>query len=172
FPVRLFINIGIGGAYAGAGLDIGDVALASSELYGDEGVSARGGIKGLKEIGIPLLQRGRKRYFNEFPISLPKGPLVCGQRDRPFSVKPGRFVTVSAVSGTPERAAELETRFHALCENMEGAAVAQVCALYRVRLHEVRGISNIAGIRDKRKWNVDRAVQNCQRTVLELIAPS
>lgn len=172
FPVRLLINFGIGGAYAGEGLAIGDVAIASSEILGDEGVASAHTIDGLKKIGIPLVQRGRKRYFNEFPLSLPRNPWRPERDNGRFAVKSGRFVTVSAVSGTPERAAELQKRFKSLCENMEGAAVAHVCALYGVTLHEVRGISNIAGVRDRRRWNIARAAHNCQKTVLGMIRPS
>ena len=52
---------------------------------------------------------------------------------------------------------------------MEGAAIAQLCALYNVPFLEIRGISNIAGIRDKRKWNLKLASQNSQTAALEAI---
>jgi futalosine hydrolase len=51
---------------------------------------------------------------------------------------------------------------------MEGAAIAQVCAIYKIPMLEIRGISNIAGERDKRKWNLDLASENCQELVLKI----
>ena len=171
YPANAIINIGVGGAYPGSGLNIGDIALATREIYGDDGVIDSGGWVGLEKIGIPLVQDGKKKYFNEFPMTVPhlarrgKG----GTEEVPFNIKAGRFVTVSAATGTQKRAKELEKRFNALCENMEGAAIAQVCALYKIPLFEIRGISNIAGIRDKRKWDLHLASENCQLMTLDLI---
>ena len=53
---------------------------------------------------------------------------------------------------------------------MEGAAIAQVCAIYNIPVFEIRGISNIAGIRDKRRWNLSLASENCQKAGMELIS--
>jgi futalosine hydrolase len=184
FPFKQMINLGVGGAYPGSGLKIGDIAIASKEIYGDDGVITSNGREGLKKIGIPLVQVGKKKYFNEFPISNP--PLIppfpggdhgrgfsfaSGNKmeERDFKIKSGNFVTVSATTGTHKRAAELEKRFNAVCENMEGAAIAQVCTIYKVPLLEIRGISNIAGVRDKRKWNLKLASKNCQDMVLNMM---
>jgi len=168
FPVRLVINCGIGGAYPESGLAIGDVAIASMEIYGDDGVYGPP-FEDMRRIGIPLLQSGRDRYFNEFPIekTLLKrlGPIISGSRN----VKVGTFITLSSISGTPERAIELRRRFDAICENMEGAAIAHVCKIYKTPMLEIRGISNIAGIRDKRRWKPELASQNCQGFVLEVL---
>ncbi len=178
FPVKNIINLGVGGAYPGSGLRIGDIAVASKEIYGDEGVITSKGYEGIKTIGIPLLQRGGRKYFNEFPVSasLLIAPsarahttLPAGRRGFNFKIKSGRFVTVSAATGTRKRTEELERRFKPICENMEGAAIAQVCTIYEIPMLEIRGISNIVGIRDKRKWNLKLASENCQKAVLEAI---
>ncbi|MBI5050912.1 MAG: futalosine hydrolase [Nitrospirae bacterium] len=158
FQIRHIINFGVGGAYPESGLARGDVAIATKEIYGDEGVISSGGWSDMKAIGIPVVQRGKEKYFNEIPID--KSPLI----------KSGNFVTVSSVTGTLKRALELEKKFHAICENMEGAAIAHVCVMYKIPLLEIRGISNIAGLRDKRKWNLKLASENCQEAVLEIIA--
>ena len=34
----LIVNTGCGGAYSGSGLSVGDLAVATAEIYGDEGV--------------------------------------------------------------------------------------------------------------------------------------
>lgn len=179
FSIKKIITIGVGGAYPGSGLTIGDIAIASREIYGDDGVFTSEGIIGMKEVGIPLVQIGRKKYFNEFTLIPPasrryeaiqafyNGGDQSGMED--FQMKSGNFVTVSATTGTQRRAKELEKRFDALCENMEGAAIAQVCMIYNIPLIELRGISNIAGVRDKRKWNMKLASENCQKAVMKLI---
>jgi len=174
FPVENVINLGVGGAYPGAGLQKGDIAVATREIYGDEGVITSRGYEGMETIGIPLLQMDGRRYFNEFPVSasLLLAPsakvdmtVPAGRGD--FKMKSGSFVTVSAATGTRRRTEELQRRFKPVCENMEGAAIAQVCAIYKIPMLEVRGISNIVGIRDKRKWNLELASENCQRAVLD-----
>jgi futalosine hydrolase len=177
FPVRGIINFGIGGAYRHSGLEHGDIAVALKEVYGDEGAFTQAGWKGLQEIDIPLIMKGKKIYFNEFPLdrSLLERALKClnpiTHHVSPITnIKSGNFVTVSSVSGTQKRAHELEKRFHAVCENMEGAAVAQVCTLYNIPMLEIRGISNIAGVRDKRTWRAERASENCQQAVLNIIS--
>ncbi len=172
-PVKKIINIGVGGAYPGKGLGVGDIAVAAKEIYGDEGVIDSGGWSSMKKIGIPLVQKGRKKFFNEFPVMLPPLPGKIradkGGKLSGFKVEAGNFVTVSAASGTRKRAEELGKKFNALCENMEGAAIAQVCAIYNIPLFEIRGISNIAGIRDKRRWNLSLASENCQKAGMEMI---
>ncbi len=177
FPVENIINLGVGGAYPGAGLGIGDIAVATKEIYGDEGLVTSKGYEGMETIGIPLLQRGGRRYFNEFPVSasLVLSPSVKVDtallaEGGDFMVKPGSFVTVSAATGTRKRTRELRERFAPVCENMEGAAVAQVCTIYEIPMLELRGISNIVGIRDKRKWNLELASENCQRALLEAMS--
>ncbi len=182
FSIGYVLNAGAGGAYPLSGIGIGDIAIASAEIYGDEGViTLKGGKRpaykwsGLEDIGIPLVQNGKKRIFNE--ICLNKKILrkavnsLKKQTAQPggVKIKAGRFVTVSAASGSKQRASELEGRFNAICENMEGAAVAHVCALYKIPLLEIRGISNIAGVRDKRSWNLRLASYNCQEAVLRAI---
>ena len=181
FPVRGIINLGVGGAYPGSGLKIGDIAVALREIYGDEGVISSKGWKNLKSIDIPLVQTGRKKYFNEFPLdkkfaqkalgSIPPNPpqLSCESKKWGCRVKSGNFITVSSTTGTHKRAVELKNRFNAICENMEGAAIAQVCVIYKIPMLEIRGISNIAGIRDKRQWNLKLASENCQKLLLKII---
>ncbi|MBI5664692.1 MAG: futalosine hydrolase [Nitrospirae bacterium] len=172
YPVSAIINIGVGGAYPGSGLKAGDIAFASKEIYGDEGVIGAEGWGGLEKIGIPLVKEGRKRYFNEYPLNS-ISPSVYKGKNRMTGwnckIMRGNFVTVSAVSGTQRRARELERRFNAVCENMEGAAIAQVCTLYKVPMFEIRGISNIAGSRDKTKWDLQLASGNCQKLMLDII---
>ena len=185
FPIRYIINSGVGGAYPHARLEIGHIAIALKEIYSDKGVISSKGQKGLKEIGIPLVQAGRRKYFNEFPfdkrlikkalyhlshIPSHSSPLPLGERKEVWGIiKAGNFITVSAATGTYKRALELEKKFNAICENMEGAAIAQVCAIYKIPMLEIRGISNIVGERNKRKWNLKLASENCQRAVLRVI---
>jgi futalosine hydrolase len=64
---------------------------------------------------------------------------------------------------------ELHARFDALCESMEGAAAAQICALYGIPFLEVRGISNLVEDRNRAAWRLAEAAGAAHRVVLRLL---
>lgn len=161
FKPSIVYIIGVAGAYPSSELDIGEVVIAEKEIYGDEGVLSRDGFHTTEAINLPLLSLRGISYFNEFPLLIP-------QRFR--NLKKGAFVTVSTCTGRLDRAREIEKQFHPLCENMEGAAVAHICTLYRIPAVEMRGISNIIGDRDPGPLNrsdILLAADNVQRVFLE-----
>ena len=124
----------------------------------------------MQTIGIPAVERGGRRYFNEFPLSLAaaaKAVHLAGTLG--LALHRGRFVTVSTCSGTTARGERLRERFHAICENMEGAAIAQVALLYGVDTLEVRGISNLVEDRDLSRWDIPLAVEEVQRFLVKLV---
>jgi futalosine hydrolase len=173
--IRGVLNLGVAGAYPGSGLGVGGVGLASEEIYGDEGVAAPQGWISTEGIGIPLLQAGETRRFNHFPLD---AGLVARAGARlaaaGFTVATGPFVTVSCCSGTTRRGAEIAARFGAICESMEGAALAHVATLYEVPFLEVRGISNAVEDRDLARWRLKDAVAaacEAARALLPVFAP-
>ncbi len=169
YEVDVLILFGIGGTYQDSGLKIGDIAIAESENYGEEGVMTKEGWNPMEFTGFPFLKKDRE-YYNTFPLDTNlaqiaiKASIDCG-----FDPEQGNFVTVSQCSGTPDSGDLMKRRFNSLCENMEGAAVAHICALYGVPMIEVRGISNIIEDRDMKNWNIDLAALNCNRVVMELV---
>ena len=163
------VNFGVGGAYPGSGLEIGDLAVAVKEIYADEGVLLKSGFRSLRLIGTPLVQTPEGELFNEFPLdkALSRSLLHCS---KPVArARSGTFTTVSLCTGTDERSKELAGRFHAICENMEGAAVAHICRLYGIPFGEIRGISNIVEDRAKKKWDLKKAAGNCQRAIANFL---
>lgn len=166
----LIISTGCAGAFPGAGLAIGDLALAVSELLGDEGVLTPAGWQDLETIGIPLLELKGERYFNEIPLSFSvaeRAVQLAAALD--IKLKRSRFLTVSTCSGTNQRGSELYERFTPACESMEGAAVALVALQYGVDCLEIRGISNMVEDRDLSRWNIQLAVEQAQRFLLKFL---
>ena len=155
---RGVIGFGVGGAYRGSGLEVGALAMATSEHYGDEGVETAEGWMSCEGIGIPLLARADTRYFNDFPLDHAR--VTAARRlleEAGLHPQAGPFVTVSACSGTAPRGRALAERFGAICETMEGAAYAHVAALYDLPFIEVRGISNMVEDRNLAAWDLKRA---------------
>lgn len=181
FGPSFVLNFGICGAYPSSGLSVGDIALATEEIYADEGVFAGDGFHTLEAIGIPLLKKGGKNYFNRFPADTKLrrkaegaiGEMLLDDGNRydcagifcDVSAKSGPFATVSTCTGTLSAARKIEKRFGVICENMEGAAVAQVCALLGVRFVEIRGVSNIVEDRDLSRWDIKAAARRCGQAV-------
>jgi len=164
---------GCGGAYPGSGLEIGDLALADTELFGDEGVATPNGFDDLATMRLPMRQ-GDKSFFNSWPTD---GPLQ--KRSRPIlldlagklgiKLRTGHFVTVSTCTGTMAKAIEIERRTGGICENMEGAAVALACRQLSTPLLEIRGISNLVEDRDPSRWNLATGMTVAQQAVIGLL---
>ncbi|CAN5623810.1 futalosine hydrolase [soil metagenome] len=164
--VRGVIGFGIGGAYVGSGLGVGDIAIATQEVYGDEGVETPTGWISTEGIGIPLLPRSGAPCFNHFPLDSGwAAATAAALRRAGFHALAGPFVTVSTCSGTTERGSQLATRFDAICETMEGAAYAHVAAIYDLPYIEVRGISNLVTDRDLGGWRLRDAAEAAAHAV-------
>lgn len=167
----LVIQTGIAGAYVPADIAVGSVVLATKETYGDLGVLTPEGWRPLDEIGIPLLAEtsAHPARFNEFPLDaalVAAAARVGGSR----IARTGPFLTLSQVTGVRALGDALYERFGALCESMEGAAAAHVCAAHGVPFLEVRGISNLIVDRDRASWRIAEAADTAQTVTLHLAA--
>ena len=168
--VDALILFGVAGAYPASGARIGDLAIATEEIAGDEGVLTPEGFRDTEYIGIPLVRTASARFFNAFPASeslLER--FLRALASFPVQVHRGPFVTVSTCSGTSLRARELEQRYRGVCENMEGAAAAQTALHHGVPWAEVRGISNMTEDRDLRTWDIPGAAAVAQKAVLAIV---
>lgn len=170
--------IGVAGAYPSSALSVGDIVIAEKEIYGDEGLAIKSGesetIYVMDYLCLPLATISGINYYNEFPMAIPDVFLNLQAVIRGLKSKflTGNFVTISACTGTLKKGREIEQKFDAICENMEGAAVAHVCAFSGIPVTEIRGISNI--IEDRKpepldKSNIFKAAECVQRAFLSAI---
>lgn len=181
---EIIIQAGIGGAFEGAGISLGDIAVAESDTYIHTGVEERWG----REEGTltpsyphaalpfdlienqPATRQGRF-FFNPDiccrACSIIKSHAVFEKGYEGVKVICGDFITVSTITATAWRTSALFNAFSPCMESMEGAAAAHVASLYNIPFVEIRAASNIVGIRDKSQWNIPLAVK---RTCLALTA--
>jgi futalosine hydrolase len=173
----LVLQAGVGGAYATAGLAVGDLAVATEENYGDLGVRTPEGWQSAAITGIPVLQVGERQYFNRFPLE--EGLVASARKalegsswsDGESALAAGPFVTVQECSGTAQLGSERAALFAgAVCENMEGAAAAHICRLYGIPFLEVRAISNLVEDRRRETWDLPLAAARAQRAAVHLVA--
>ena len=146
----LVLSMGIcGGIDARAA--VGDVVVATGLVAADVGADSPEGFLGLADLGWA-------------PEELPVDPALAERsatrlREAGLPVVLGPVLSVSTVTGTAERAAELAARWPAVAEAMEGRAVGEAAAPYAVPVLEVRTVSNAVGPRDKPAWKVAEALE-------------
>jgi futalosine hydrolase len=149
--VGLLVSMGVAGGFASARLSHGDIAVASSIVAADLGAMSPERFLDLAALGLD----------GGATVDCP-ADLVAAARDRlaaaGLHVAVGAVLTLSTMTGTTERAAELMGRHGAVAEAMEGAGVAHVASLHDLPVLEVRSISNEVGLRDRTSWDLVTAL--------------
>jgi futalosine hydrolase len=168
------ICFGSAGAYPGSGLKLGDLLLASEEVYGDEGAMTPDGFLDMQTLGLPLVERAGEKWFNRYPADPERlahaQRLLARDLGGQRRVAVGPLVTVSCCSGTTAGGTLLAERTGGVGENMEGAAVAQLCARLGTPWLEMRGISNQVEDRDPARWDLAAAATVAQQAVRAVLS--
>ncbi|MFO7761472.1 MAG: futalosine hydrolase [Desulfobia sp.] len=158
------INFGIGGAYPGTGIDILDFCLATREVIADLGVCDSGVVNVPAD---PILDIKQDFRLNSQSI-FKRAVHLLTEEKIPF--REGGFVTLNCASGTASRGEFFRDKHQALCENMEGAALARVCTGFVVDFLELRTISNMVEDRvSGRKWRINEACDLGGRYMCSLV---
>lgn len=181
-PVRI-LNIGIAGAYPNSGLNIGDIVVGTSEVYGDVGFELPDEpcFQSIKESPfIKQMPAAGQLYLDSLPMQFtadPDKPSGAEMADTRVSgtkiaeanmadaaigyrVLTVRGCTVSTCTGTERTGLQREKLFGVQFESMEGAAVAQAGKQYGIPVSEIRAISNFASTRDMQPDNIRLAIAN------------
>ena len=194
----LILQFGVGGAYVRSGLEVGDLAIATEECYGDTGVLTPEGWMDLEEMGFPMLpartgDQGQpdaegqtvdngqteralsKPLYNRIPLDARRVEHIRKYLESrledlsSYQVATGPFVTVQQCSGVQAAGDTLAARFGGICENMEGAAAAHVAEANGIPFVEIRGISNRVVDRDLSQWDLPLAIRRCERAVERIV---
>jgi futalosine hydrolase len=83
-------------------------------------------------------------------------PRVCG-------------ITVNTVHGSDDTIAAVVKRYSPQVESMEGAAFAYACTLAAVPYAQVRAVSNVVERRNRRAWQMDRAIGALNDAALRIL---
>ncbi|MEU7075285.1 futalosine hydrolase [Streptomyces narbonensis] len=162
-PYDLVVSAGIAGGFA-SHAPLGTVVVSEAIVAADLGAETPDGYLAVEELGF-----GRSAH--PVPHSL-TGPLAAALRagGLPHTVAP--VLTVSTVTGTAGRAAELAGRHPtAAAEAMEGFGVAEAAAAYGVPVVEIRAVSNAVGPRDRAAWRIGEALDALRQAFALLAAP-
>ena len=154
--IFLVVSMGIAGAFASARLATGDAVVATTIVAADLGAMSPERFLDLTALGL------------DGGASVTCDPVLVGTaRDRlvgaGLHVAVGAVLTLSTMTGTSERAAQLMAEHGAVAEAMEGAGVAHVAALHEKPVLEVRTVSNTVGERDRSVWDLTGALNALTR---------
>jgi len=148
--VAAVINFGVAGAYRHTGLEVLELCAATNETLADLGICLADRIEPLA--GDALAVNREFDLENELGREARR---ILEFDHIPFAS--GRFLTVNCVSGTARRGDYLQQTQKALCENMEGAALARVCQGCGVDFFELRCVSNLVEDRNPATWRLQEA---------------
>ncbi|WP_338785397.1 futalosine hydrolase [Streptomyces sp. DG1A-41] len=144
-PYDLVVSAGIGGGFP-PDARVGSLVVADEVVAADLGAETEDGF-------VPVTELGFGTVCHHPPEDLVR---LVGDA---VGARTGAVLTVSTVTGTAERAAELRERHPtALAEAMEGFGVAEAAAAHGVPVLEVRAISNPVGPRDRAAWRIPEAL--------------
>lgn len=145
-PYDLVVSAGIGGGFTGPA-PVGGVVVATEIVAADLGADTADGFTPVTELGF-----GRVAHH-------PPQDLLHAVAHATGATA-GPVLTVSTVTGTAERAAELAARHSgAAAEAMEGFGVAEAAAAHGLPVLELRAVSNAVGPRDRAAWRVPEALR-------------
>ncbi|RKN41718.1 futalosine hydrolase [Streptomyces hoynatensis] len=141
----LAVSAGIGGGFAPAAA-VGSLVVADAIRAADLGSQTPEGFADAAALGYGVVEHR------------PPAALAAALAAATGAVA-GTVLTVSTVTGTAARAAELAARHPgAAAEAMEGFGVACAAALHGVPVAEVRAVSNLVGPRDRAAWRIPAAL--------------
>ncbi|MFE5630433.1 futalosine hydrolase [Streptomyces sp. NPDC056543] len=162
-PYDLVVSAGIAGGFQPLA-PLGSVVVSDTIVAADLGARTPDGYLTVEELGFgrsthPVAPELTRRISD----ALARG-------ERRHAVAP--VLTVSTVTGTAERAAELAARHPgAAAEAMEGFGVAEAAAAHGVPVVEIRAVSNAVGPRDRAAWRIGEALESLRHT-FQLLKPT
>ncbi|WP_369170232.1 futalosine hydrolase [Streptomyces sp. R28] len=144
-PYGLVVSAGIAGGFA-PHAPVGSLVVADEITAADLGAQTPDGF-------LPVTELGFGTVTHRPPEALVREVATA------TGARPGAVLTVSTVTGTAVRAAQLRERHpSALAEAMEGFGVAEAAAAHRTPVLELRAVSNPVGPRDRAAWRIGEAL--------------
>jgi futalosine hydrolase len=170
----MIINTGCAGVFKETGLKIGDIAVATQEIDIQMGIEPVHGSAPTQPLPFPILIKNgveiKRRYLlNEELTDNTFAILTQAFANTDVNIAKGPFITVSTITATDRRAADIFSHYRPCMEAMEGAGAAHLACFYDIPLIEIRAASNFVGKRDKHQWNLPLAFQRSTAAVKECI---
>lgn len=168
------IQTGCAGAFKRAGIQIGDIAIASEEIDAHLGIESQ--LPGIPVAPLPFsigCYGGCeiKNHYVLNPELAQKAQSMIRQEMSAMNltVELGPFLSVSTLTASDLRADQYYDAYRVIMESMEGAGASHVAMHYGIPFLEIRSASNWVGKRDREQWNLPLAFERSQKAVVTLI---
>ncbi len=147
----LMLQVGIAGSLD-VKLPISSVVTVEMDCFGDLGVVENEKRKSVFDLGLSP--------SNQTPFQ--DGWLINPSRDliNRAGLETVKAVSVNEITTNPNDIRHFREALGASVESQEGAAFHYVALLEHIPFLQIRSISNAVGERDKKKWEIEKAVQN------------
>lgn len=155
----LVIQAGIGGCFDPT-IPLSTVYAIEKDVFADVGIFENGALKTLFEAG--LADPNQSPYCNGW---LKNTSDIISTIHLP----PVNAITVNMVSENEAMRQVYQTKYHALIESMEGAALHYVCIQQKIPFLQIRSLSNYVGERDKTKWKMQASIQSLNESLIKIV---
>jgi futalosine hydrolase len=157
----LVIQAGIAGCF-NKKMPLGSIVAVKQELVADEGVVEGKKFKTLFD--LKLVKAGQFPFKNGWLVNPGTNRLLKGNR---FKAVNG--ITVNQITTDPRKIKEYQSRYKAVVESMEGAALHYVCLHSAIPFLQLRGVSNYIGERNKAKWDFQKPIANLNKALISML---
>jgi futalosine hydrolase len=153
------IDVGIAGSFDTT-LDLGDVCQVVDEQLGDTGAESEENM--LDGFDLGLFQPSEPPFQNRHLVN------TTSQTNKVFTaLSKKRGLTVNKVHGKAESIAQVNEKYQADLESMEGAAFFYACLMNEVPFYEIRAVSNYVESRRKEGWHIRKAIDNLSKVMMQ-----
>ncbi len=156
----LCINIGIAGSF-NRGLKIGQVVNVSQDEFADIGAERLDGFKTIFDLGFA--------QKDDFPFK--SGKLINNSFNHKYldSLQNASAISSNTAHAIKSSIKNMENKYNADIETMEGAAFFYVCLNERLKFLQIRSISNYMEENNRETWNIPLAISNLSDFIVEFL---
>lgn len=155
----LVLQAGIAGSFISDTLE--KVFVVKQDCFADLGVWEDGHFKNMFDLGL---------------VKLNEKPFKKGRLNNPYKnllhlpkLKTAAAVTVNEISTRTKQVDWYQEHFTPSLESMEGASLHYVCLMENIPFLQIRAISNLVGVRNKKKWKTGSAIHNLNTSLVDLL---
>ena len=167
FQVTHLINTGIAGSLDHS-INIGDIVIGTDAMHHDLDLSPLGYDPGI----LPTLGDGPVlSSFPADPFLRSLAARACRDAAPDIGVHEGRIVSGDQFISSSEQRSRLVNTFHAICTEMEGAAIAHTAYLNDIPFVILRAISDKAGDEADVEFGTfeHKAAENCANVLAHMV---
>jgi futalosine hydrolase len=154
----LILQVGIAGSYRSA-FETGSTVVVEREYLGDTGAEDQQSLLDLFDLGF--LKSSEEPFSGDF--------LPCAYVKHVPHLPHVRGLTVNKSCGSNDTYLQRLHKYQPDIESMEGACLHYVALMEKIPFIQFRGISNTVGIRDKKSWVIQDAINSCQQEVISFL---